>query len=91
MVSACAGCDALQPWAACIVGIGAGLVYILVATLVTKAKIDDPLDAVAGKNCTLCPSAKDFLRYFIEMLRSEINDWDIPKRVLFALHCYFWD
>lgn len=47
MVSACCGCDLLEPWAALLVGCGAGLSYKLVSFLVEKAKIDDPLDAAA--------------------------------------------
>ena len=48
MVSACAGCDSLEPWAACIIGIGAGISFVLVAAAVVKLKVDDPLDAVGG-------------------------------------------
>ncbi len=51
MVSACSGCDLLEPWAALIVGAGAGLIYLLVSFLVERARIDDPLNAVAG-NCS---------------------------------------
>lgn len=47
MVSACAGCDGLRPYAAVFVGLCAGLVYCLVASLMNKLKIDDPLNAVA--------------------------------------------
>ncbi|XP_038072393.1 putative ammonium transporter 1 [Patiria miniata] len=47
MVAICAGCNALAPWGAAIVGIVSGAVYVFWSWLVCKLKIDDPLDAVA--------------------------------------------
>lgn len=49
MVAACAGADALHQWAAAVVGIGAGVSYYVLAVVVVRARIDDPLDAAAGK------------------------------------------
>lgn len=48
MVSACGSCDALEPWACSVVGIGAGISYFLLSIVVEKVRIDDPVDAVAG-------------------------------------------
>uniref|UniRef100_A0A914XHE4 Ammonium transporter n=1 Tax=Plectus sambesii TaxID=2011161 RepID=A0A914XHE4_9BILA len=50
MVAACTGCDALEPWACSIVGVGAGLAYFFIAMLVEKLRIDDPVDTV-GIHC----------------------------------------
>ncbi len=50
MISACSGCDLLEPWAALVIGAGAGLIYLLVSFLVERARIDDPLNAVAGNS-----------------------------------------
>jgi len=47
MVSLCAGCDDLRPWAAIIIGAVAGISLIGWHRLMLKLKIDDPLDAVA--------------------------------------------
>ncbi|CAG5124573.1 unnamed protein product, partial [Candidula unifasciata] len=47
MVAICAGCNAVKPWGAFVVGIGAGATFNLVSWLMCKAKIDDPADAVA--------------------------------------------
>ncbi|XP_013379842.1 putative ammonium transporter 1 isoform X2 [Lingula anatina] len=47
MVAACAGCDVLMPWGACIVGVIAGITYLFWSWAVQAMKIDDPLDAVA--------------------------------------------
>ena len=47
MVAACAGCDAFRPWAALLVGLGAGVAYMCVSWLVTRVGLDDPVDAVA--------------------------------------------
>jgi len=49
MVSMCASCNDLYPWAALVIGIVAGLAYISWHHLVLLVKIDDPLDAVAGE------------------------------------------
>ena len=45
MVSVCAGCDAYYPWVAAMLGIIAGVVYLICSLLLVKLKIDDPLDA----------------------------------------------
>ena len=47
MISICAGCDVFYPWSSAAVGAIGGLVYVAVAVLIAKAKIDDPIDAVA--------------------------------------------
>ncbi|KAK3101388.1 hypothetical protein FSP39_003194 [Pinctada imbricata] len=47
MVAACAGCNAMAPWGACILGIISSIVYTSVSYLLKKLRIDDPLDAVA--------------------------------------------
>ena len=44
----CAGCNAVQPWAGFVIGLIAGLVYMVWSFVIVKFKIDDPLDAVAG-------------------------------------------
>ena len=45
----CAGCNAIHPYAAVVIGVIAGMAYVAWSTVVLKLKIDDPLDAVAGK------------------------------------------
>jgi Amt family ammonium transporter len=47
MVAQCAGCNLFEPWTALIVGLLAGVVFILVHNLMLKLRLDDPLDAVA--------------------------------------------
>ncbi|XP_059082063.1 putative ammonium transporter 1 [Tigriopus californicus] len=47
MVSVCCGCDGFYPWSACLAGAVGGLIYIVIAQLVIKLKIDDPIEAVA--------------------------------------------
>ncbi|KAK3103680.1 hypothetical protein FSP39_020979 [Pinctada imbricata] len=47
MVAACAGCNSMYPWGACILGIISSVVYTAVSYLLKKLRIDDPLDAVA--------------------------------------------
>jgi len=47
MVSMCAGCNVYEPWAAIIVGVGAGFAFIGVHFAMLKFQLDDPLDAVA--------------------------------------------
>lgn len=49
MVSMCAGCNDLYPWSAVVIGAIAGISFMTWRYLVLKMKIDDPLDAVAGK------------------------------------------
>ena len=45
----CAGCNVVHPYAAIIIGVIAGMAYVAWSTAVLYFKIDDPLDAVAGK------------------------------------------
>uniref|UniRef100_A0A1I7YPB2 Ammonium transporter n=1 Tax=Steinernema glaseri TaxID=37863 RepID=A0A1I7YPB2_9BILA len=47
MVSACAGCNNMMPWASAFTGTGAGLIYLALSKLMIRLKIDDPLDAFA--------------------------------------------
>lgn len=47
MVSACAGCNNMEPWACAFTGSGAGIIYLLLSMLMQRIKIDDPLDAFA--------------------------------------------
>lgn len=47
MVSACAGCNRMEPWGSVFTGIGAGLIYLALSQLMLKFKVDDPLDAFA--------------------------------------------
>lgn len=47
MVALCAGCNAIHPYAAFIIGIIAGMAYVAWSTLLLRFKVDDPLDAVA--------------------------------------------
>ncbi|CAJ0585369.1 unnamed protein product, partial [Mesorhabditis spiculigera] len=47
MVSSCAGCNHMEPWGSVFTGIGSGLIYLALSTLMIKLKIDDPLDAFA--------------------------------------------
>ncbi|XP_013415373.1 putative ammonium transporter 1 [Lingula anatina] len=47
MVAVCAGCNVMEPWAACVLGLISGITYLLWSWGVEKMKIDDPLDAVA--------------------------------------------
>ena len=44
----CAGCNTVYPWAGFVIGLVAGLVFMLWSFFIEKLKIDDPLDAVAG-------------------------------------------
>ena len=48
-VSLCAGCNAVHPSAALVIGIIAGMAYVGWSTLMLRLRVDDPLDAVAGK------------------------------------------
>ena len=54
-VAICAGADSMFMWGAFITGLLAAIVYYLGAFLITKLKIDDPLDAVAG----ICAFSQD--------------------------------
>lgn len=47
MVALCGGCNLYEPWAAMLVGAGAGVMFMTVHTLMLKFRLDDPLDAVA--------------------------------------------
>uniref|UniRef100_A0A1I7WL83 Ammonium transporter n=1 Tax=Heterorhabditis bacteriophora TaxID=37862 RepID=A0A1I7WL83_HETBA len=47
MVSSCAGCNKMEPWASSFTGIGAGLIYLGLSHLMVRLRIDDPLDAFA--------------------------------------------
>uniref|UniRef100_A0A1I8F2R6 Ammonium_transp domain-containing protein n=1 Tax=Macrostomum lignano TaxID=282301 RepID=A0A1I8F2R6_9PLAT len=46
MVAICAGCNAVQPWSALVIGLVASLAYLTVSWLVLKLGCDDPLEAV---------------------------------------------
>lgn len=45
LVAITAGCNAVEPWAAIVIGVIGGLVYIFSSRLLKCLKIDDPLDA----------------------------------------------
>ena len=47
MVSVCAGCDEMKPWAGLVTGIVGGCFYAVNSKIIAKLKVDDPLDAVA--------------------------------------------
>ena len=47
MVAQCAGCNLYEPWAAILIGVMAGPVFIGIHDLMLKLRLDDPLDAVA--------------------------------------------
>ena len=47
MVSVCAGCDVMKPWAGLVTGFIGGVVYVLGSKTISAMKVDDPLDAVA--------------------------------------------
>ena len=47
MVAQCAGCNLYEPWAAILIGIMAGPVFMGIHDLMLKLRLDDPLDAVA--------------------------------------------
>jgi len=49
MVSICAGCNVYPLWASFVIGVLSAPVYLGLSELLVKLKIDDPLDAVAGK------------------------------------------
>jgi len=48
-VSLCASCNAVHPYAAFVIGIIAGIAYVAWSTIMLRVRVDDPLDAVAGK------------------------------------------
>lgn len=45
LVAITAPCAVVEPWAACVIGIIAGGVYLAASTLLVKLRIDDPVDA----------------------------------------------
>lgn len=47
MVAICAGANTVYPWAAWVIGFVGGLVYKFWSTVLSKAGIDDPIDAAA--------------------------------------------
>ena len=49
-VAICAGCNTVYPWAGFVIGLVAGLVFMIWSFLIAKFRVDDPLDAVAGIN-----------------------------------------
>lgn len=46
LVGVTAGCSVVQPWAACVIGIIAGLVYYSFSKFLVMMKIDDAVDAI---------------------------------------------
>ena len=48
-VSLCSGCNAFHPYASFVIVIVGGMTYVGWSTLMLRVKVDDPLDAVAGK------------------------------------------
>jgi len=46
LVGITAGCSTVEPWAAIIIGLIAGVVYVLASKLLVKLKIDDAVDAI---------------------------------------------
>uniref|UniRef100_A0A6U5E2K1 Ammonium transporter AmtB-like domain-containing protein n=1 Tax=Corethron hystrix TaxID=216773 RepID=A0A6U5E2K1_9STRA len=46
LVSITAGCSVFEPWAAAVVGMVAGVIYLLVSHLLIKLRIDDAVDAI---------------------------------------------
>jgi Amt family ammonium transporter len=45
LVSVTASCNAIEPWAAIVIGIMGSIIYSLMVRLLNKLKIDDPLEA----------------------------------------------
>ena len=45
-VALCAGCNAMASWAAVVVGAISGPLFLFGQFLLTKLRIDDPLDAI---------------------------------------------
>ena len=50
MVSIAAGSNDIFPWSALVFGFTAGLFTVIWSAFLLHWKIDDPLDAVAGRN-----------------------------------------
>lgn len=46
LVGITANCSVVEPWAAVLIGMGSGLVYVLSSKLLVKLKIDDAVDAI---------------------------------------------
>lgn len=46
LVGITAGCSVVEPWAALLIGIISGIVYVLSSKLLVKLKIDDAVDAI---------------------------------------------
>eukprot|EP00591_Stephanopyxis_turris_P000846 CAMPEP_0195515732 /NCGR_PEP_ID=MMETSP0794_2-20130614/6701_1 /TAXON_ID=515487 /ORGANISM="Stephanopyxis turris, Strain CCMP 815" /LENGTH=585 /DNA_ID=CAMNT_0040644205 /DNA_START=127 /DNA_END=1884 /DNA_ORIENTATION=+ len=46
LVSITAGCSVVEPWAAVVVGIVAGWIYLLTSKLLIKLRLDDAVDAI---------------------------------------------
>lgn len=46
LVGITAGCSTVTPWAACVIGMVAGWVYVFSSGLLVKLKIDDAVDAI---------------------------------------------
>ena len=49
MVSICAGCNTLKPWAAFLTGVLSSVFYFAISIGLVSRQIDDPLEAVAGR------------------------------------------
>lgn len=47
-VAVCAGADSYEPWAALVVGLLGGIIFMASNYMMEKLKIDDPLEAFAG-------------------------------------------
>ena len=60
----------LEPWGGCLTGAVAGVVYISLSSLITKLRIDDPLQATTGKDGIIMRSGAFFpthADFFTEM------------------------
>uniref|UniRef100_A0A1I8HP43 Ammonium transporter n=1 Tax=Macrostomum lignano TaxID=282301 RepID=A0A1I8HP43_9PLAT len=47
MVSICASCNSVEPWAALATGVVAGVAYLACSNLVVRLRVDDPVEAVS--------------------------------------------
>lgn len=47
LVAITAGCSAVDPWAAAVIGLAAGIIVVLAVEIVDKIHVDDPVGAVA--------------------------------------------